>query len=36
VVRSKDIGALGERDYGGQPDAAPQLDNAPIPKISFR
>src|SRR5829696_3517422 len=36
VVRSKDIGALVEREYGGQPDAAPQLDNACIPKISFR
>jgi hypothetical protein len=36
VIRSKDIGALGERDYGGQPDAAPQLDNARTPKISFR
>ena len=36
VVRSKDIGALGEREYCGQPDAAPQFDNACIPKISFR
>jgi hypothetical protein len=36
VVRSKDFGALGERKYGGQPDAAPQLDNARTPKVSFR
>ena len=36
VVRSKYFGALGKRKYGGQPDAAPQLDNARIPKISFR
>src|SRR5215204_742349 len=36
VVRSKDFGALGEREYGGQPDAAPQLDNARTPKIAFR
>ena len=36
MVRSKDIGALGEREYGGQPDATPQLDNARIPKFSFR
>ena len=35
VVRSKDIGVLGERDNGGQPDAAPQLDNALTPKISY-
>ncbi len=36
VVRSEDFGALGEREYGGQPDAAPQLDNALAPKISSR
>ncbi len=36
VVRSKDFGALGEREYGGQSDAAPQLDNACTPKIAFR
>jgi hypothetical protein len=36
VVRSKDIGALGEREYGGQPDTAPQFDNERTPKISFR
>src|SRR5215216_309731 len=36
VVRSKDFSALGERECGGQPDAAPQFDNARIPKISFR
>jgi hypothetical protein len=35
VVRSKDFGALGEREYGGQSDAAPQLDNARTPKIAF-
>jgi hypothetical protein len=34
VVRSKDFGALGECKYGGQPDAAPQLDNARTPKIA--
>jgi hypothetical protein len=26
---------LGEREYGGQSDAAPQLDNARTPKIVF-
>src|SRR5919107_1562236 len=36
VVRSKYFGALGKRKYGGQPDAAPQLDNARTPKVSFR
>jgi hypothetical protein len=36
MVRSKDIGALGEREYGGQPDTAPQFDNERTPKISFR
>jgi hypothetical protein len=36
VVRSKDFGAVGERKYGWQPDAAPQLDNALAPKISLR
>src|SRR5829696_5492574 len=36
VVGSKDIGALGEREYGGQPDTAPQFDNECTPKISFR
>jgi hypothetical protein len=35
VVRSEDIGATGEREYGGQPDAAPQLDNALTPEISY-
>jgi hypothetical protein len=36
VVRSEDFGALGVREYSGQPDAAPQLDNARTPKMAFR
>jgi hypothetical protein len=36
VVRSEDFGALGEREDCGQPDATPQLDNAPAPKSSSR
>jgi hypothetical protein len=36
VVRSEDFGTLGERDYCGQSDATPQLDNAPAPKSSSR
>jgi hypothetical protein len=34
VVRSKDFGALGEREDRGQPDAASQLDNVLALKTS--
>jgi hypothetical protein len=36
VVCSKDFGTLGEREYGGQPDAAPQLDGVSTRKGAFR
>jgi hypothetical protein len=36
VVCSKDFGTLGEREYGGQPDAAPQLDGVSTRKVAFR
>jgi hypothetical protein len=36
VVCSEDFGALVEREYGGQPDAAPQLDGVSTRKVAFR
>ena len=36
MVCSKDFGALGEREYGWQPDAAPQLDGVSTRKGAFR
>jgi hypothetical protein len=36
VIRSEDFGAPGEHEYGGQPDAAPQLDGAGTGNIAFR
>ena len=35
VIRSKDIGAFGEREYGGESDAASELDGAYSPKTSI-
>jgi hypothetical protein len=36
VVCSNDFGPLGEREYGGQPDAAPQFDGVNTRKIASR